>query len=111
MCVGFAVKLENLPSLSFILCHAKFAGFSIQFSFSVFRNLTISCLIIVFQALMYPLLVACKSISNLRRAAAQEVVDKVRQHSGLLVDQVKMVTRMIIFLWHLLCWSDYFDFL
>lgn len=40
------------------------------------------------QALMYPLLVACKSISNLRRAAAQEVVDKVRQHSGVLVDQV-----------------------
>lgn len=38
---------------------------------------------------MYPLLVACKSISNLRRAAAQEVVDKVRQHSGVLVDQVK----------------------
>lgn len=40
------------------------------------------------QALMYPLLVACKSISTLRRAAAQEVVDKVRQHSGVLVDQV-----------------------
>ncbi|KAL3350426.1 hypothetical protein AABB24_023077 [Solanum stoloniferum] len=39
------------------------------------------------QALMYPLLVACKSISNLRRAAAQEVVDKVRQHSGVLIDQ------------------------
>ena len=37
---------------------------------------------------MYPLLVACKSISNLRRAAAEEVVDKVRQHSGALVDQV-----------------------
>jgi FKBP12-rapamycin complex-associated protein len=40
------------------------------------------------QALMYPLLVACKSISNLRKAAAEEVVDKVRQHSGALVDQV-----------------------
>ena len=38
---------------------------------------------------MYPLLVACKSISTLRRAAAQEVVDKVRRHSGVLVDQVK----------------------
>ncbi|CAI9268128.1 unnamed protein product [Lactuca saligna] len=36
---------------------------------------------------MYPLLVACKSISNLRKSATQEVVDKVRQHSGLLVDQ------------------------
>lgn len=37
---------------------------------------------------MYPLLVACKSVSNLRKAAAQEVVDKVRQHSNTLVDQV-----------------------
>lgn len=37
---------------------------------------------------MYPLLVACKSISLLRRAAAQEVVDIIRQHSGALVDQV-----------------------
>ncbi|CAH1424056.1 unnamed protein product [Lactuca virosa] len=44
------------------------------------------------QALMYPLLVACKSISNLRKAAAQEVVDKVRQHSGLLVDQAQLVS-------------------
>lgn len=44
--------------------------------------------LICLQALMYPLLVACKSISNIRRAAAQEVVDKVRQHSGVLVDQV-----------------------
>jgi FKBP12-rapamycin complex-associated protein len=41
------------------------------------------------QALMYPLLVACKSLSNSRKAAAQEVVDKVRQHNGVLVDQVK----------------------
>jgi hypothetical protein len=43
------------------------------------------------QALMYPLLVACKSISRERKAAAQQVVDKVRQHSqhsGILVDQV-----------------------
>lgn len=39
------------------------------------------------QALMYPLLVACKSISTLRRQSAQQVVDKVRQHSGILVDQ------------------------
>ena len=42
---------------------------------------------------MYPLLVACKSISNLRKAAAQEVVDKVRQHSGKLVDQVNLQTN------------------
>ncbi|XP_010557538.1 PREDICTED: serine/threonine-protein kinase TOR isoform X2 [Tarenaya hassleriana] len=55
------------------------------------------------QALMYPLLVACKSISNLRRAAAQEVVDKVRQHSGLLVDQAQLVSNELIrvaILWH-----------
>lgn len=49
------------------------------------------------QALMYPLLVACKSISNLRKAAAEEVVDKVRQHSGVLVDQVKWFINLIFF--------------
>ncbi|PSS02733.1 Serine/threonine-protein kinase [Actinidia chinensis var. chinensis] len=55
------------------------------------------------QALMYPLLVACKSISTLRRAAAQEVVDKVRQHSGVLVDQAQLVSQELIrvaILWH-----------
>ncbi|KAM1650754.1 hypothetical protein ACFXTH_003293 [Malus domestica] len=55
------------------------------------------------QALMYPLLVACKSISNLRRAAAHEVVDKVRQHSGVLVDQAQLVSKELIrvaILWH-----------
>ncbi|RID56915.1 hypothetical protein BRARA_F00328 [Brassica rapa] len=55
------------------------------------------------QALMYPLLVACKSISNLRRAAAEEVVDKVRQHSGALVDQAQLVSHELIrvsILWH-----------
>ncbi|CAI9293177.1 unnamed protein product [Lactuca saligna] len=41
----------------------------------------------VHQAPMYPLLVACKSISNLTKAAAQEVDGKVRQYNGLLVDQ------------------------
>ncbi|CAJ1924927.1 unnamed protein product [Sphenostylis stenocarpa] len=55
------------------------------------------------KALMYPLLVACKSISNLRKAAAQEVVDKVRQHSGVLVDQAQLVSKELIrvaILWH-----------
>ncbi|XP_077223933.1 target of rapamycin isoform X2 [Tasmannia lanceolata] len=55
------------------------------------------------QALMYPLLVACKSISSLRRAAAQEVVDKVRQHSDLLVVQAQLVSKELIrvaILWH-----------
>ncbi|PON55167.1 Serine/threonine protein kinase [Parasponia andersonii] len=55
------------------------------------------------QALMYPLLVACKSISTLRKAAAQEVVDRVRQHSGVLVDQAQLVSQELIrvaILWH-----------
>ncbi|ONK75401.1 uncharacterized protein A4U43_C03F16470 [Asparagus officinalis] len=55
------------------------------------------------QALMYPLLVACKSISQLRRAAAQEVVDKIRQHSGALVEQAQLVSKELIrvaILWH-----------
>ncbi|KAJ8764782.1 hypothetical protein K2173_009184 [Erythroxylum novogranatense] len=55
------------------------------------------------QALMYPLLVACKSVSNLRRVAAEEVVEKVRQHSGVLVDQAQLVSNELIrvaILWH-----------
>ncbi|XP_048128359.1 serine/threonine-protein kinase TOR isoform X2 [Rhodamnia argentea] len=55
------------------------------------------------QALMYPLLVACKSISNLRRAAAQQVVDKVRKHSDALVEQAQLVSTELIrvaILWH-----------
>eukprot|EP00252_Welwitschia_mirabilis_P018999 TRINITY_DN4284_c0_g1_i1.p1 TRINITY_DN4284_c0_g1~~TRINITY_DN4284_c0_g1_i1.p1 ORF type:complete len:1768 (+),score=306.64 TRINITY_DN4284_c0_g1_i1:368-5305(+) len=55
------------------------------------------------QALMYPLLVACKSISSLRKAAAQEVVDRVRQHNGLLVEQAQLVSKELIrvaILWH-----------
>ncbi|KAL3747797.1 hypothetical protein ACJRO7_016586 [Eucalyptus globulus] len=48
------------------------------------------------QALMYPLLVACKAASKLRRAAAQEVVDKVRQHSGVLVDQAQLVSEELV---------------
>ncbi|KAG0576661.1 hypothetical protein KC19_5G097200 [Ceratodon purpureus] len=55
------------------------------------------------QALMYPLLVACKSISRLRQRSAQHVVDQVRQHSGLLVDQAQLVSKELIrvaILWH-----------
>ena len=43
------------------------------------------------QALMYPLLVACKSQSSFRRAAAMSVVDAVRQHSATLVEQAQLV--------------------
>lgn len=58
------------------------------------------------QALMYPLLVACKSISSLRRTAAEQVVEKVRQHSqhsALLVEQAQLVSKELIrvaILWH-----------
>ncbi|GER42126.1 serine/threonine protein kinase mTOR [Striga asiatica] len=48
------------------------------------------------QALMYPLLVACKSISTLRKEAAQEVVDQVRQHSGVLVDEAQLVSTELV---------------
>ena len=55
------------------------------------------------QALMYPLLVACKSQSPSRRAAATAVVEAVRQHSATLVEQAQLVggelIRMAI-LWH-----------
>jgi len=43
------------------------------------------------QALMYPLLVACKSQSPSRRAAAYAVLEAVRQHSATLVEQAQLV--------------------
>ncbi|KAL4435039.1 hypothetical protein ABPG77_003864 [Micractinium sp. CCAP 211/92] len=55
------------------------------------------------QALMYPLLVACKSQSPSRRAAAMAVVDAVRQHSATLVEQAQLVSHELIrmaILWH-----------
>ena len=47
------------------------------------------CVFPVRQALMYPLLVACKSMSSSRKQAAQAVVDNVRNHSATLVKQVR----------------------
>ena len=55
------------------------------------------------QALMYPLLVACKSQKAARRAAAMSVMDNVRQHSALLVEQASLVSQELIriaILWH-----------
>lgn len=52
---------------------------------------------------MYPLLVACKSQSQSRRAAAMAVVDAVRQHSATLVEQAQLVSQELIrmaILWH-----------
>lgn len=50
------------------------------------------------QALMYPLLVACKSQSTSRRAAAMAVVDNVRLHSATLVQQAQLVSVPSCFL-------------
>jgi hypothetical protein len=50
------------------------------------------------QALMYPLLVACKSQSTSRRAAAMAVVDNVRLHSATLVQQAQLVSAPSCFL-------------
>ena len=55
------------------------------------------------QALMYPLLVATKSSSTGRRAAAMTVLDSVRQHSAPLVEQAQLVSQELIriaVLWH-----------
>ncbi|KAK3265868.1 hypothetical protein CYMTET_25476 [Cymbomonas tetramitiformis] len=55
------------------------------------------------QALLYPLLVACKSQSSGRRAAAMSVVDNLRQHSQQLVEQAQLVSQELIrvaILWH-----------
>ena len=46
------------------------------------------------QALMYPLLVACKSQSASRRSAAMSVVDNVRQHAATLVEQAQLVSQV-----------------
>ena len=46
------------------------------------------------QALMYPLLVACKSQSASRRNAAMSVVDNVRQHAATLVEQAQLVSQV-----------------
>ena len=55
------------------------------------------------QALMFPLLVACKSQSPARRAAATAIMDAIRQNYAALVEQAQLVggelIRMAI-LWH-----------
>ncbi|GIL87381.1 hypothetical protein Vretimale_1690 [Volvox reticuliferus] len=55
------------------------------------------------QALMYPLLVATKSQSNARRQAALTVLEYIRQHSAVLVEQAQLVSGELIrmaILWH-----------
>ena len=41
------------------------------------------------QALIYPLTVAAKSSSTPRRTAAQAIMDRMRDHSAIIVDQVR----------------------
>ena len=55
------------------------------------------------QALIYPLLVACKSASEDRVAAANAVLGGVRQHSAPLVQEAELVSGELIriaVLWH-----------
>ena len=43
------------------------------------------------QALIYPLTVASKSPSSSRQTAAESVMDKLRAHSAVLVEQVFII--------------------
>ncbi|TID15752.1 hypothetical protein CANINC_004281 [Pichia inconspicua] len=55
------------------------------------------------QALVYPLTVAIKSESVSRQKAALTIIEKMRQHSAVLVDQADMVSNELIrvsVLWH-----------
>eukprot|EP00884_Botryococcus_braunii_P019425 jgi/Botrbrau1/6166/Bobra.0344s0007.1 len=55
------------------------------------------------QALIYPLLVACKSSSAERKKAAQNVLSNLRIHSPALVEQAQLVSQELIrmaILWH-----------
>ncbi|KAI0924480.1 hypothetical protein AcW2_005356 [Taiwanofungus camphoratus] len=55
------------------------------------------------QALVYPLTVASKSSSVARKSAAQAIMDKMREHSPLIVEQALLVSEELIrvaILWH-----------
>ncbi|KAG5519205.1 hypothetical protein PMAC_002293 [Pneumocystis sp. 'macacae'] len=55
------------------------------------------------QALVYPLTVASKSQNISRQKAALEIIDKIRNHSALLVEQALLVSHELIrvaILWH-----------
>ncbi|CCJ30549.1 unnamed protein product [Pneumocystis jirovecii] len=55
------------------------------------------------QALVYPLTVASKSQNISRQKAALEIMDKIRNHSALLVEQALLVSHELIrvaILWH-----------
>lgn len=50
------------------------------------------------QALIYPLTVAAKSTVPSRNIAANKILCSMTKHSGLLVDQAKMVLAQFIFI-------------
>ncbi|CAG8550536.1 9156_t:CDS:10, partial [Ambispora leptoticha] len=55
------------------------------------------------QALIYPLTVASKSQSHHRQKAAETVMDKLRAHSAVLVEQALLVSKELIrvaIIWH-----------
>ena len=61
------------------------------------------CHIFFLQALIYPLTVASKSHSKVRRDAAEMVLSNLREHSSALVQQAVMVSEELIrvaILWH-----------
>ena len=52
---------------------------------------------------MYPLTVAAKSSNPLRRAAANKILSKIREHDAVLVGQALMASDELIrvaILWH-----------
>ncbi len=54
------------------------------------------------QALIYPLTVASKSQSFNRQTAASSVMDKLRAHSAVLVDQVLIYIYLIFYQLHII---------
>lgn len=63
------------------------------------------------QALIYPLTVASKSNSQLRQLAAAEIMNRLREHSPILVEQALLVSHELIrvaILWHEL-WHEYLE--
>ncbi|KAF9509645.1 hypothetical protein BS47DRAFT_139059 [Hydnum rufescens UP504] len=55
------------------------------------------------QALIYPLTVASKSSSETRQTAASKIMDRMREHSHVLVEQALLVSHELIrvaILWH-----------
>jgi phosphatidylinositol kinase/protein kinase (PI-3 family) len=49
------------------------------------------------QALVYPLTVACKSSNPAQRGAANKILNKIREHSQTLVNQVKHPLRYLVY--------------